>query len=191
MPVAAHWPRAPEILQYYRRSLDALDALKRASLDNLEPLIAGGAPSSVGDLLFKTEKEVNAALDQMRAELHHEVVLMLAAAFEAELQVDYRLRVSRKLKDRVSRRFRRLSYARSRRRADEWIRIEDILDVWKEVVGKTEVVGAFRQLVMFRHWLAHGRYWVQKSGLDDIDPYEAWERGRALFALLPGFNPVN
>ncbi len=71
------------------------------------------------------------------------------------------------------------------------IRLSTVLDVWKNVCGKKKVIGAFKQLVMFRHWLAHGRYWVQKSGLQDVDPYDAWERGRALFDALPRFGPLS
>ena len=190
MTIAADWPHAADILRYYARSLEALDSLKREALANIATAPAAATVSSTV-LSFQTEAEIHLAIQQLRSELHQEVVLMLAATFEAELQVDFQARIARKRKDRISKRFRKLWYSQSRRAGPkEWVRIEEILDAWKSVIGKPEVIGAFKQLVMFRHWLAHGRYWVQKSGLQDVDPYEAWERGRALFDVLPGFSPL-
>jgi hypothetical protein len=41
------------------------------------------------------------------------------------------------------------------------------------------------QLVKYRHWLAHGRYWTQKSGIRPT-PEQAWDTGTIVFAVLPG-----
>jgi hypothetical protein len=47
-----------------------------------------------------------------------------------------------------------------------------------------------KSLLLFRHWLAHGRYWVEKSGLGQVDPFDAWQIGKAVFDVLPGFRPL-
>ncbi|HQU41286.1 MAG: hypothetical protein B7Z73_03180 [Planctomycetia bacterium 21-64-5] len=191
MTVASYWPQPSLILNYYRRSLESLDLLKRHVL---AALVDGQVNDTTLTASFRsmTQAEVDSSIGQLRDELHHAVVLMLVAAFEATLQTDLRARLSRKGKDAASRRFRKLWHSRHKRRgADEWVRIEAILDVWKSFIGKAEIIGDFKQLVMFRHWLAHGRYWVQKSGLsNDFDPFDAWERGKALFDILPGFAPL-
>jgi hypothetical protein len=192
MTLASHWPQPSVILNYYRRSLESLNLLKRQVL---AALVDGQAIDAALTAPFRsmTPMEVDSAIGQLRDELHHEVVLMLVAAFEATLQTDLQARLSRKGKCGASKHFRKLWYSRPKPRgADEWVRTEAILDVWKRVViGKAEIIGNFKQLVMFRHWLAHGRYWNQKSGLpDDLDPFDAWERGKALFDVLPGFAPL-
>ena len=40
-------------------------------------------------------------------------------------------------------------------------------------------IGAFKQLYVFRHWLAHGRHWTQKSGINPPPEvaFVAWHRG--------------
>lgn len=191
MTVAAHWPQPSEILNYYRRSLESLDLLKRHVM---AAQVDGQFTDATLIAPFRsmTPVEVESSINQLRDELHHQVVLMLVAAFEATLQADLQARLSRKGKDAASRHFRKLWHSRPKHRgADEWVRIEAILDVWKSVIGKAEIIGDFKQLVMFRHWLAHGRYWIQKSGLPgDLDPFDAWERGKALFDVLPGFPPL-
>ncbi|HUY36440.1 MAG TPA: hypothetical protein VMV69_27130 [Pirellulales bacterium] len=118
-------------------------------------------------------------------DLDQSAVLLLVASFEATLQVDFHERVTRKKKDGVSKELRRLwSRNAPHHGLTRWVTVEEIVDVWRKHVGHTALIGNFKQLVLYRHWLAHGRYWVQKSGLGDIDPFEAWQRGIALFNVL-------
>jgi len=43
---------------------------------------------------------------------------------------------------------------------------EDILEGWKrhEPLVSSALIGELRGAFKFRHWLAHGRYWVPKLG---------------------------
>ena len=175
MTIALHWPEPPQILEYYRRSLEALAALKTTLTSSVR----------VQSRFFgMTAHEVERALRELAQELDHEVTLLLTASFEATFQVDFRRRLARKKKDRLSKKLRKLwrKYKRAK-----WVVVEDILDVWQKETGHVQAIGKLKQLIKFRHWLAHGRYWVQKSGLLNPDPFDAWMIGKAVFDVLPGF----
>ena len=177
MTIAADWPSPAYVLDYYRRSREALAALRQN--------IASSADSQ--SLFYQmTDEEVEQALRQMATELDHEVTLLLTASFEAIFQVDFLERVAKKRKEPVSRRMRALRKRHKNRR----ILFEEILDLWQKQTGSKGLIGQLKQLIQFRHWLAHGRYWVQKSGLEKVDPLEAWTRGTAVFDSLPGFDPM-
>jgi hypothetical protein len=110
------------------------------------------------------------------------VAFALFASLEAVLRDDYHRRVRERLKDPVSRCFRALHRNLAGR-----VPLDHILAIWKKETGKSEVIGNFRQLAQLRDWLAHGRYWVQKSGLPSPDPGQVWAIGARLFQALPGF----
>jgi len=134
-----------------------------------------------------TQEEIDSAITKMSLELDQEVVLLLTASFEAEFQADFHDRVSRKRKDRVSREFRRiLGDQRGRRQGAKRVAFKQILEVWGKHEGHVRAIGNLKQLIQFRHWLAHGRYWVQKSGLRNSDPFDAWQRGKAVLHMLLG-----
>lgn len=174
MTIAAQWPRPQQILRYYLRSRDALTALKKS-------------PEFVG----MTETDREQSIRDLAGELSHEVVLLLTASFEALVQVDFEDRVSNRRKDPISRSLYRLARSHERRRdRPRWIPVEEILDVWQRETGRAHLIGRLKQLFQFRHWLAHGRYWVQKSGLKDPDPFVAWSIGKAVFDALPGFDSL-
>jgi hypothetical protein len=175
MAIASVWPSPPDIFEYYRRSIEALTALK---------LGTAGAVSVGSRFEGMTQDDVRVALDNLRNDLDQSVVLLL----EATLQADFHETITRKKKDGVSKELRKLWYGNaSKHGRSRRVTVEEIVDVWKKHIGQTFVIGNFKQLVLYRHWLAHGRYWVQKSGLLLIDPFDAWQRGAALFNVLPGF----
>ena len=63
--------------------------------------------------------------------------------------------------------------------------------IWNYYARSLEALDAYQaavlsnQLVKYRHWLAHGRYWTQKSGIRPT-PEQAWDTGTIVFAVLPG-----
>lgn len=178
MTLADRWPKPRTILAHYQRSKETLSALSNH-------LLAPATPQSPFYLM--TQEEMNQAVDEMALELSHEIVLLLTASFEAEFQADFHDRVSRKKKDQISKEFRRMmGDHRGRRHAAKPITFEAILDVWRKNTGHAKAIDDLKQLVQFRHWLAHGRYWVQKSGLSNPDPFDAWQRGRAVHDALLG-----
>lgn len=148
---------------YYERAVEALAAQHRELRSNNVP--------ETTQILFAglTPQEVDEALAQMREELDGQVTLALTAAFEAMIRVDYLERVGERRKDDVSKELRRL-FAQY----DQRTPLEEILDTWKEKRGSPQRFGDFKSLLQLRHWLAHGRYWTEKSGLN-AHPTTAWQ----------------
>lgn len=163
--------RPSSIWNYYTRSLEALAAYQAAVLSN---------PTAVPSLLGLIRQEVDQALADTRRELDDQVTMALIASYEAVLRTDFWAWVSRTRKGGLRSKFRALE-----QRYGDKVPLEEILEKWASVTGKTEAVGRMAQLVKYRHWLAHGRYWTQKSGIRPT-PEQAWDTGTVVFAVLPG-----
>lgn len=124
--------------------------------------------------------EFEKTLADLRRHLDAQVTLALIATFEAMLRIDFINRTERRRpKDPVTKAFRAL-------RKTEGLRpdLAKILDVHKTELRLGAAAGRFKQLFMHRHWLAHGRYWTDKSGIKP-DPYEARAIGEALLSEIP------
>lgn len=107
--------------------------------------------------------------DQKKArliELDYQSVFSLLSAIEAVLKLDYDERISKRLKDNLSRHFRDLHKSKGHR-----VSLEDnILGAWQKYYQEMAtfiqpLIKAFK----FRHWLAHGRYWEPKFQRYDFD----------------------
>ena len=186
MPLAATRPLPTDILDYYRGCLEALDSLKT----RLTPSFAGGIIASPSHFVGMMPGEFEEALAAMRRELDYQVVMMLVASFEAIFQADLSDRVSRRKKGTLSKALRKW-HKDYRRRREAWINLQSLLEAWKKTVsGRRQVIDRLKRLLLFRHWLAHGRYWIDKSGLGNVDPYQAWQIGKQVFDALPEFSPL-
>jgi hypothetical protein len=113
-----------------------------------------------------TLKELESELENRLEEHDKNSCLTLLSAMEALIRMDYLQRCYTRQKDNISRKFRELHKDSGARASLE----DDILAVWKEEgIGKnafSQAIGAFK----YRHWLAHGRYWIPKLGRDfDFD----------------------
>jgi hypothetical protein len=176
MMVADDWPEPSYILEYYRRSLEGLGVFAKSVRTNA---------NEDSRFFGMSEVELDEAFGELRSELDLQVTLLLTASFEATLQVDFIGRVNNR-KRRAGKQCRKL-WREAQNRG--WrVQVEQILKIWKSEIGHSDAIGQFKQLIEFRHWLAHGRYWNQKSGLRTCDPFEAWSRAGAVFAILPEFD---
>ncbi|WP_437288698.1 hypothetical protein [Sorangium sp. So ce406] len=158
MSVSA-WPRPTEILDHDDRLREALRALDRQfSVATTDPrsTLFGLSRDEFDDRLTRTLEELDA-----------QTVLTLTASAEATIRRDFEARLHRRTKDAMRRRFKQL-----RERYAERVALDDILEAWKDEHGNAERIGRFEQLVLHRHWLAHGRYWSNKSGIAP-DPLQA------------------
>ncbi len=169
----AAWPRPPEILEHHRRLVEVL---------RLAPTITADAKSAFFGL---TPDELDDVLRRARQELDDQVVLALVASAEATIRTDFDERLLRKTKCALRPRFKEL-----RDRHADRVPLDDVLEACKDEAASTDRIGRFRQLVQRRHWLAHGRYWTDKSGVAP-DPGQAQlviEDMLAAFTLVaPGF----
>lgn len=168
------WPRPLQVHSYFERLSRELRNLQRRVL--IERSVDGESP-----FFGMTQEKAADEILRLRTELECQATLFLAASFEAVFRRDLTLRARIRPRDRISKTLNR----RFGRRHMEEIRFEEILDAWKQEIGEAGPIGKLKQLVALRHWLAHGRYWRQKSGLQRADPYDAWARGGAALSVVP------
>lgn len=159
---APDYPHPEAVLEQYRRMVEVVETFARG--------LRAGVPVPPTSRFFG--EPIGAVVDVLSRELDAQGTMMLVASFEAALRVDYLERVNGRWKDSDSKVLRRLP---KRPRFHE-LRVEDILGAWKRATMRTQAVGCLVQLFKYRNWLAHGRFWVQTSGVGKTDPLDAWRR---------------
>jgi len=115
----------------------------------------------INNLYFTTYtvEELNNELERRIEELDKSTAFTILAAIEAHLRVDFLQRYYDKEKDPLSRKFRNLYKKKGDRPP-----LEDILELWMQHLTRKSVISELRGALNYRHWLAHGRYWVAKWG---------------------------
>lgn len=109
--------------------------------------------------------ELDEYFESLLNEADHQTCLFLVAGAEAAIHVDFLERVYERRKDRVSRAFRDIYNTRCGHNKTRVRLEEDILDTWASEISKAKpTIGTFKSALKFRHWLAHGRWWVPKLG---------------------------
>ncbi|HEX4125049.1 MAG TPA: hypothetical protein VHY37_10025 [Tepidisphaeraceae bacterium] len=188
MPVPAFEHEAAE-----RQTLDEIRDWHRgvveASTDqNASVLHAFREGSAVSPrFVGMTEGDLDAYYDAQMRELDRLTVLNLVACAEAEIKIDYFRRIDRKLKDPLSRAYRKWHKTLS---AKKQLRPDfddgGIIDVLKKAqVMDNNIVGQYRECLRARHWVGHGRYWAKPVEVDRIDPDEAYARADAIIRAIP------
>jgi len=107
-----------------------------------------------------TAEELNNELESRIEELDKSTALTILAAIEAHLRVDFLQRCYNKEKDSLSRKFRDIH----KKKGSKVSLSEDILEAWREHIKSKSVISELRSALNYRHWLAHGRYWVAGLG---------------------------
>ncbi|WP_230658627.1 hypothetical protein [Psychrobacter sp. I-STPA10] len=106
-----------------------------------------------------TIQEVQQRKNTVQQENELALSLMLLSALEARFRIDYIARNTLKLKDELSRAFREMAKAKGNRVSLE----DEILEYWKAYSEvNNHLIGQVKSAFLYRHWLAHGRYWVPK-----------------------------
>lgn len=101
--------------------------------------------------------ELNARLE----ETDQRSAFFILTSLEKAFRDDYECRCKRRMKDDLSRAFRGMYKYRKAKVSLE----KDILKAWKKhSAGSGPLIGELCGAFDFRHWLAHGRYWVPKLG---------------------------
>src|SRR5271165_5480456 len=105
--------------------------------------------------------EVSDELGERLGEVNLTSSLTVLASVEAAFRIDYLKRCYRKGKDPVSRAFRDIYKEKQQHASLE----DEILEAWiNNSSGARSIIGELRGAFRFRHWLAHGRYWIPKFG---------------------------
>ena len=146
------YPGGDELVAAYEDQVEALERVFRA-----RSVVRADPRSRFFEL---SGPDFEARLREDRAELDRWVLMMLVASFEATLRSDAEERIKAKTKDAARKPLKALYEPNPDR-----VRLEDMMKVWEEVaaVGATEK-GNVRRLLKHRHWLAHGRHWINKHG---------------------------
>ena len=127
--------------------------------------LAGGADLQDPRLFGMDMAELDAYFESLLDEADKQASLFLIASAEATIRVDFLERVYERRKDHVSRALRDVYKSRCEHNKIKVRLDEDILDIWASEVAQAKTpVGTFKGALRFRHWLAHGRFWVPKLG---------------------------
>jgi hypothetical protein len=102
--------------------------------------------------------QVETELNERLAELEMGCALAVLSAIEGAFRIDYLQRCYLRKRDLVSKAFQALHREREARVSLE----DEILEIWKQHTGASALIGNLRGAFKFRHWLAHGRYWVPR-----------------------------
>ncbi len=107
------------------------------------------------------ETEIRDEMELRLAEHSRTTALSVLSALEAVLRIDYLQRCYKKKKDQLSRAFRTLHQRKGSRASLE----NEILTEWKNHSTVPEqLIGNLKGAFKYRHWLAHGRYWLPRLG---------------------------
>lgn len=170
----SHAPLPCDLLAYYQQMLEALRVLDQ-QFDVVK--VDLGSPFH-----GMSRRAFESTLEQMRLELDQQVVFMLAASAEALLRQDFLARTDGPSTQPIAVRLRQL-----RRQYPQGVPLDAIIDEWKSA-GASKEGGLLKQLYQRRHWLGHGRYWPDKSGVQP-SPREAHRRIEAFIAALNAVDP--
>jgi len=151
------------------------------AVNTLDALLSGSA--SIASRYFgKTRDELDEFFAYQRSELGQVTMLILLAAAEAALRVDYIVRIIENKKDAVSKQFSEIYKLQKLE-----VGLDDqILEIWKENSATPEIkaaIGESRGALRLRNWLAHGRYWKPKLGRE-YDPQNVFELCDELLKFL-------
>ena len=115
-----------------------------------------------------TKQELADELQTHIEELDKATSLSILASIEASFQIDFHVRANLKMKDDLSRRFRHIhkQVFKSANKKLQGVSLErDILRTWQETYPQYKTtISDYISALKFRHWLAHGRYWVAQIG---------------------------
>jgi hypothetical protein len=140
----------PGVLRVYEDTTQSLRLYFSASSPVYEVRFSGYTLNEV----YQERREIESELDIMAA-------LNVMSAIESALRVDFLKRVYDRKKDGLSRHFRAVFRKSGHRVSLE----EDILEGWAlNYSALSGLIGDLRGAFKFRHWIAHGRYWVPKLG---------------------------
>jgi hypothetical protein len=109
------------------------------------------------DIYFfhKSWSEIEQIRITQLSEVEKYTVFDITASIEAMFRIDYNIRCEEKLRDDLSKDFRK-TYKTIKNK----VRLqEDILAVWRKYNPQNRILNELRTIFQYRHWITHGRYW--------------------------------
>ncbi len=155
-----------EVYSVYLDQVSAVDFLWHSR----SRLLAEARPGTSFHGLSISELEARLRYD--REELDRWASMIMTASFEAIFWADAKIRLSKRVKDDFWRLIREI-YQNA---GENWqrVRFVDLLDQYNScssipATKKNQV----NRLFKYRHWIAHGRHWVEKGVGQPIGPTDA------------------
>jgi len=131
-----------------------------------------------------TSEEVEEELRLRLSENDLSTTFTLLSAVEAAFWIDYLQRSYQRKKDELSRVFRKLHQQKEQKGLRASLG-KDILSAWgKHTSVSAKLIGDLRGAFRYRHWLAHGRYWVPKLG-QKYDYDSVYKLAQIVFSSFP------
>jgi DNA primase large subunit len=159
-----------EIAEYHNDAVDALSFFLNSLFQQSDSRFLGYSLSEFNDFLLTRIEET-----ELRSSL------AILAALEAAVRIDYQLRVKQRQKDALSREFRAVYKKKQERARFD----EDLLELWARHNPSFKVlIGELRAALHFRHWLAHGRYWMRPTHRR-FDYLSLYQLAELIFGQLP------
>lgn len=157
VPLNGNYRTISETDEWYQDVVDAITVSKR------DILVALSNNQPIPDKYFGyTIKGIYEEFDNLLKEHERIGILQFVSSAEACFRIDFYKRVYQKRKDSVSRAFRRIY----QNKGDKVRLREDILKAWDSNGLHGKGLSDFYRLLDFRHWMAHGRYWTLKVGIE-------------------------
>jgi hypothetical protein len=114
---------------------------------------------------LKSQDEIDEMKTAEIQETERYTVFDILSAIEAMFIIDYYSRCEKRLKDDVAKDFRKIS-RRITNRVDFQ---EDILKTWAKHNPGNRLLNELNSIFLYRHWIAHGRYWRLKVNASKYD----------------------
>ena len=138
---------------WYQDQKNALRVFKYQIIESLTK------PTSTLNQKFQTYSidDLEIYFKESERELEYLVCFDLISATEGLLRKDFHSKTNQKDKSDIGRAFREIA----KEKDPKDIRLkEDIIEHWKvHMPSKKDAFGNYNGLLIYRHWLAHGRYW--------------------------------
>ncbi len=120
-------------------------------------------PSLNAEYMGYTQAQLDAELQNCLSEVNLQASIALLSALEAIFRIDFAVRCEQRYKDNLSVHFRSIFKKKRYQVHFE----DDIIAGWQaHTVGANPLLNELRQANKFRHWLAHGRYWIIKADVN-------------------------
>ena len=154
-----------DIYRTYEKTISAID-IKYSKEKN----------KSYGELFFACSmQDIREERMKLLSELEKEMSMASLACVEAYLRIDFRNRCELKKKDPLSKLY--LEAYKPDKKPYSYSFNDLILQGWKDTYlqGKDRLVNQVNEFfVVYRHWLAHGRYWKLGQPESKFDYYSVY-----------------
>jgi len=145
------------IAETYNLLHDSLISYRNSIFDNIKNMEMNVPEKFIG---YSTTELEEYFTNEIR-ELGITMCLNLIASIEAKFRKDYLKRAYDRNKDENSAFLRKIYGEKNKYASLE----EDILEAWKMLQPSSKaLISEYKGVLGFRHWLAHGRYWIAKLG---------------------------